>query len=70
MDFNVYAVICILSVVMLVLLIRAGHRQNITDYLVIFGFIMISCMGYYIMSFSAIPASMESIGYFWHNSSR
>ena len=52
MDFNVYAVICILSVVMLVLLIRAGHRQNITDYLVIFGFIMISCMGYYIMSCS------------------
>lgn len=52
MDFNVYAVICILSVVMLVLLVRAGHRQNVTDYLVIFGFIMISCMGYYIMSCS------------------
>lgn len=52
MDFNAYGVICILSIVMLVLLIRAGRRQNITDYLVIFGFIMISCMGYYIMSCS------------------
>ncbi len=50
MEFNVYAVICILSILMMVLLIRVGHRQNITDYLVIFGFIMISCVGYYILS--------------------
>ena len=50
MDFNVYAVICLMSIIMLILLIRVGHRQNITDYLVIFGFIMISCVGYYIVS--------------------
>ena len=50
MEFNVYAVICILSILMLILLIRVGHRQNITDYLVIFGLIMISCVGYYIVS--------------------
>lgn len=50
MEFNAYAVILILSIVMMVLLIRVGHRQNITDYLVIFSFILISCGGYYIVS--------------------
>lgn len=50
MEFNIYAVMLILSVVMLVLLIVIGRKQNITDYLLIFISIMITCMGYYTVS--------------------
>lgn len=50
MELNIYAIMFLLSIVMLILLIAVGRRQNITDYLLIFVSIMISSMGYYTIS--------------------
>lgn len=52
MEFNIYAGLVILSIVMLVMLIVVGRKQNITEYLLIFVSIMICCIGYYTISIS------------------
>lgn len=52
MEFNIYAGMVIMSVIMLVILIVIGRKQNITEYLLIFVSIMICCIGYYTVSIS------------------
>ena len=49
MEFNAYAVICVISVIMLGMLIGVGNRQKITEYLMIFVLIFICfLMGFFI----------------------
>lgn len=52
MEFNIYAGMAIMSIIMLVMLIVVGRKQNITEYLLIFVSIMICCIGYYTVSVS------------------
>lgn len=52
MEFNIYAAMVISSIVMLIMLIMIGRKQNITEYLLIFVSIMICCIGYYTVSIS------------------
>ena len=47
----------IVSIIMLVMLVVVGRKQNITEYLLIFVTIMICCIGYYIIS---VSESMEA----------
>lgn len=49
---NIYAVTCIASIVMLILLLVVSHNQNITNYLLMYVMIIIANIGYYALSTS------------------
>ncbi len=49
---NIYAVTCIASIVMLILLLVISHNQNITNYLLMYVMIIIANIGYYALSTS------------------
>lgn len=53
MIFNLYAVIVLLSFIMVLVLIGVGHKQIITDYLLIFVAVMVAGIGHYIISTSS-----------------
>ena len=50
MGINIYAIAFLLSIVLLIMLILVGHKQNIAYYIMMFTLITISNMGYYTVS--------------------
>ncbi len=52
MGINIYAITFLLSILMLLVLIYVGHKQNITFYIMMFTLITVSNMGYYAVSCS------------------
>lgn len=52
MGINVYAVTCLASIVMLILLLVVSQNQNITYYLLMYVMIVITNLGYYVLSTS------------------
>lgn len=50
MGINIYAITFLISILMLLMLIYVGHKQNITFYIMMFTVITVSNMGYYAVS--------------------